>query len=373
MSAIAIVGIITVFICCILAAFLLVVPSSEKSFSNKFLAAFLFFTAVDISGWFILYCISPESFFEALRRICSFLQMPLFLGFVLTSCYSKIDLKIKDLIHLLPFLLAVLLLFPGSQLSGFEANTSNYYITSEEFYFVRWGLNIQHYLYMAMVFYSLFKCRAIFLQNYADERSKTLSWLFQFATISLAASSIAAIKSFYVELNISQEWFPVLQLIVGSIALAIMIWIAFKALLQPELFRGIDKNLKRVAKLAGNEDAMASKDKISKELSSLREYMEKEEPYLNSALSLRELADQMKLPFRELSRLINEQLDIHFFDFINQYRVKKAQQLLVSPESPNITYIMYEVGFNSKSSFNTAFKKHSGVTPSEYKRRKKAF
>ena len=57
--------------------------------------------------------------------------------------------------------------------------------------------------------------------------------------------------------------------------------------------------------------------------------------------------------------------------FINEYRIKKAMSRLINPidDKETILEIMYEVGFNSKSSFNTLFKKQTGLTPSEYKKK----
>jgi len=83
------------------------------------------------------------------------------------------------------------------------------------------------------------------------------------------------------------------------------------------------------------------------------------------------LAKETGISSCELSILINHHLNKHFFDFINEYRIEKAMELLTNPERKEYTVleILYEVGFNSKSSFNTAFKKHTGLTPTEYRRR----
>ena len=97
--------------------------------------------------------------------------------------------------------------------------------------------------------------------------------------------------------------------------------------------------------------------------------MQSEEPFLNPTLSISELALQVGLPTKELSVLINHNLNQHFFDFINNYRVKKAMQILSNPEKSKLTIleILYEVGFNSKSTFNAAFKKYTHLTPTQYR------
>lgn len=98
--------------------------------------------------------------------------------------------------------------------------------------------------------------------------------------------------------------------------------------------------------------------------------MEKEEPYLDSSLSMYDLATQLDLNVKELSLLINHTLNQHFFDFVNYYRIRKAMSILEDPENSQLTIleVLYEVGFNSKSSFNTVFKKQAGMTPTQFRR-----
>ena len=94
------------------------------------------------------------------------------------------------------------------------------------------------------------------------------------------------------------------------------------------------------------------------------------EPFLNPTLSISNLAQQLHLPTRDLSVLINQDLNQHFFDFINAYRITKAKEILKDTSRSKLTIleILYEVGFNSKSSFNTAFKKHTGLTPTQFRK-----
>jgi AraC-like DNA-binding protein len=78
----------------------------------------------------------------------------------------------------------------------------------------------------------------------------------------------------------------------------------------------------------------------------------------------------MFIPTYQVSQLLNTKLNRKFFDFINQYRINEAKRILSGPEGKvkNIMQIAYDVGFNSKSSFNTAFKKFAGTSPSKFKK-----
>jgi AraC-like DNA-binding protein len=100
----------------------------------------------------------------------------------------------------------------------------------------------------------------------------------------------------------------------------------------------------------------------------LGQLMEKEEPYLNQRLSIGEVAEMIKTNVHTLSRVINEGYQKNFYDFINHYRIQKFIQLANHEKFKHLTFlaIAMEVGFSSKSAFNRAFKKTTGVTPSEY-------
>ncbi len=106
-------------------------------------------------------------------------------------------------------------------------------------------------------------------------------------------------------------------------------------------------------------------------LRKLLRYMKAEKPYLDSELTVKRLATGLSVSHRELSQVINESAGMHFYDFVNRYRVEAAKRMLqesILKDEMSILGIAYEVGFNSKSSFNTAFKKATGITPSQYRK-----
>lgn len=106
-------------------------------------------------------------------------------------------------------------------------------------------------------------------------------------------------------------------------------------------------------------------------LAGLRTWMDTQKPYLDPVLTIEDLAGQLDVPVKVLSQVINESLGQNFFDFVNSYRVEEAKKLLANARDPKITVfeVMYQAGFNSKSSFNTAFKKNALTTPGAYKKK----
>jgi AraC-like DNA-binding protein len=102
----------------------------------------------------------------------------------------------------------------------------------------------------------------------------------------------------------------------------------------------------------------------------LLEYFKEEDPYLNGKLSLNEVAGHLEISSNHLSQVLNEELEMSFFDFVNSYRVNEFKSKLEDPGKDHYTLlgIAYECGFNSKASFNGIFKKFSGLTPSQFAR-----
>lgn len=102
-------------------------------------------------------------------------------------------------------------------------------------------------------------------------------------------------------------------------------------------------------------------------LEKLKSIMDTEKPFLQSDFSLPQLADRLKLSVHIVSQVINDGLGKSFFEMAAEYRVETAKQLLKDQPNIKIEEIAEQVGYNSKSSFNTAFKKITGKTPSEFR------
>ncbi|MEP4531896.1 MAG: helix-turn-helix domain-containing protein [Cyclobacteriaceae bacterium] len=102
----------------------------------------------------------------------------------------------------------------------------------------------------------------------------------------------------------------------------------------------------------------------------LRSFVTSERPYLNPSLTLRLLAHQTEIHPNQLSWLLNEFVGKNFNEFINHERIAHFKKLVVDPDNSHISLIglAYESGFNSKTVFNTAFKKAEGMTPKEYQK-----
>ncbi len=95
--------------------------------------------------------------------------------------------------------------------------------------------------------------------------------------------------------------------------------------------------------------------------------MEEEKVYRDPNLTLKSLSARLLISPRFLSEIINEKLHRNFIELVNHYRIREARQILAAPDKQqSILEVSYQIGFNSKSAFNRAFKFFSGMTPSEF-------
>lgn len=108
-------------------------------------------------------------------------------------------------------------------------------------------------------------------------------------------------------------------------------------------------------------------EQLQSTLQKLKHVMQTEKPFLQPNFSLPDLAQKLNVSVHALSQVINDGLRKSFFEMIAEYRIEEAKILLKDQLNIKVEEIAEQVGYNSKSSFNTAFKKITGKTPSEYR------
>lgn len=365
---------VSIFISVLLAVFLLTVKTRHRV-SNVLFAVFLILNAIDICDPLFYGMEGGPSNLGMFKNMFVFLQIPVFYLYVLSVCYSDFKLKPQHLLHVLPFIITNLTLVP--RFYGVDTASKIFFIENRqnmiELKFNHILLHVQMIIYFVAVFRVLRKSKTLYLENYAGKSISSYNWLFQFTVILCIVYSIALLKNilkFSEYVHISEGIKAGLLLL----SLFIICWYLFKALNHPELFRNVDSKLKLVSELVseekGNEESAVSDIEYNEKLLRLKNYMTEKKPFLNSSLTIQDVSGEIEIPVRELSLLINHQLGQHFYDFVNTYRIENAMNMLKDETKSKVTIleILYEVGFNSKSSFNTAFKKHTGTTPTLYRK-----
>ncbi|NRB46492.1 MAG: helix-turn-helix transcriptional regulator [Saprospiraceae bacterium] len=111
-------------------------------------------------------------------------------------------------------------------------------------------------------------------------------------------------------------------------------------------------------------------EKLQNFYQQLEIHMHSQRPYLEPALTLNKLAEQINLSANQLSQVINTQTNGNFHDYINQFRIAAIKQALTESDE-QVIVLAYTYGFNSKSTFNDVFKRLTGVTPTQYRKQAK--
>lgn len=347
-----------IFFLMVLFSFFLFTVKSEKKMANRIFAIFLLVTALDLSGLFLIGFFMEHPNFRILKTSSTLLQMPLFYFYVLSVCYSDFRIKPKYWLHGALFLLFVLV---------FKITS----ISERSLFYFSIVVEVQYFSYIFAVFHALKRYKTIYLENYSNADRTGYQWLYQVTLFFCFAHVFVLLKMGALFLGSESNLIQVLYIIISIVALFIICWFVLTALYHPQLFTGIKTGLVPVHTILGQKETETEKDDETLEaIQKLLHFMESEKPYLDFELTLEKLASHLQMPDRDLSILINHHLGKHFFDFINEYRIDKAKEILENPDNRKLTIleVIYQVGFNSKSSFYTAFKKITHQTPTAYRK-----
>lgn len=352
----------------------LITVKTKNHLSNILFSVYIFIQALDTAAGFVsryLYPAYPG--YALLVSNLFFLLYPALFLYVLSVLYSDFKLKRIHLIHLTPYFLSNLIMVPrlflASREEKLELLLGNTYINLIEIKILYLLITIFILIYLGLIFYHILRCRNLIKENYSNDANHSYKWVLQFILFYSLTVLIGITKNLFMYAGLNTAYNIIMQIIPICIFVYIC-WIVFKALQTPDLFRGIESNLQLVKSFSLNKNKDRSHQEENPKIRELEDFMEKEEPFLDPSLTVFELSNQMGWSSRELSLLINNDLGQHFFDFVNSYRVNKAKMYLENYNAAqyNISEILYKVGFNSKSSFNTAFKKHAKLTPSQFRK-----
>lgn len=201
--------------------------------------------------------------------------------------------------------------------------------------------------------------------DFSNTDIEFLSWLKRFTIIYLVLIVIDVIR---LGLSIKIGWDLGEGEIITNLLIAVLIqYYIFQVIKNPErVFYSLyeSKKVKSIAVI--NEKHLKKLDNgFSKKLST---FMETEKPFLNPELKCHELAAMLSVTPHYLSKIINQDFNVNFYNFINKYRVEEFKEKVLKDENKNLTLsaVAQNVGFNSKSSFNRIFKSITLITPTQY-------
>jgi AraC-like DNA-binding protein len=365
LSLTQIISVIAIFQLIVFIIFLL--SKKYNRLPNRLLAAFLILQTLICFNYLIksllVYHTESAFYFLLVGDPAFWVVSPVLYFYVRSLCYSDFRLQISDLLHLAPaFLIFMMIVLSFVLSNGASMHEISYikwiYGKSNPQFFISLLMYIQFLIYNILSLKIISEYRSKLKMFVSSTHHIFLSWL-KFVIVGFMVAwiiNLGVVLLFF--FNVPFNFDP------GSISFAAFLIffnvMFFKGWNQSDVFSGIEEKKKQTTILSQKE--------TDKFLEVLYKHIEQERPYLDPELSLKKLSESVSIPVRQLSHLINLNSGSNFYDFINNFRIEMAKkQLIISEKEKTISEIFYDSGFNTKSSFNTAFKKETGMTPSEFR------
>lgn len=213
-------------------------------------------------------------------------------------------------------------------------------------------------IYLATALRLQARHRRQMMEEFANIERKSLDWLRALLVVFAAAWLFYAIKQALWLSGISVPAFNIALAFTEALAIAAF---AYLGLHQPDL--PADQAAKPGP---APRRPILSEQRLSKTATKLIDALNKDQLYADPNLSLRKLSDLTGVTKNHISETLSQHLGVNFFDFVNSHRADEAKRLLTETDL-SVLDISLEVGFNSRSTFNAAFKKHVGLPPSTYR------
>ena len=377
---------------------LLVAGKKEKGLSDYIFLTWLLILLVNVSTFIIIIRYNyPASFAGRIlvefSEASVFLHGPIFLFYTLSVTTTSFKVGFRQTLHLIPFALCLGILISGIILSRGVTSATRQVLTVLKM--------ISLLVYTLNVIIQLQKHRNRIEKIFSNTESKYLGWL-KFLAWGIFIVWIISTAGM-VLYNFSAFKIPQYGGEAGNLALCGLIFlIGYFGVRQEAIFNftkrdgssispeeiilnmepergnnarrpdGIIPDEKPTLKLSNDKykNSGLSRQKSLELFETLTTLMQDKKPYQESELTLFTLAKQLNIHPNHLSQMINQHSNQNFFDYINEHRVNDVKKALLYPKYDNHSFlgIAHEFGFNSKASFNRAFKKFTGVTPSEFKK-----
>lgn len=353
----------------------------EKITSDLLLAIVLLITSyhqtsytIGFMDWYDTY---PATKINYYLVDLSLLLAPLIFLYIKSTTTLGFKLRNVPKWHFIPVLIYVLfkvvILIYDSNQEGFDKVQNGLMVVNFEWKYLNPIVflfkTLQMLLYLAFSFQLLFQFREKVKHFFANTYKLELNWLQNFliaySLLYLFNSVETVVNEVIIDLSWTQEWWYYLLSGIAIIYVGVKGYFTRLNELQSVEFASY--------KVPPSKNEIKPKSKIvSHQLEQRKEtitaFFDQEKPYLNQELTLTGLAAMLSMSREELSDIINQGFDSRFNDFINGYRIEETKKMISDGKhkSYSLLGLAYEAGFNSKATFNRAFKKAESQSPSEY-------
>jgi AraC-like DNA-binding protein len=322
-----------------------------KTKANWILATLLFFKFCNLFSNILLQSqhdllVSYHHYFIAII----YLLAPLFYLYTKAVTNPEFKFKPSQLLHFIIYPTTVaLFIFSGYRLSKLA------YIL-----LVEGVLILQNLIYFLFIYKQINHYRQAIHQHYSNTKQMEVSWLAFFYSLYIASLLLFAVSILYNQVTGKLE---LVSFVIETFSLLLYMLIVFYGL----KFQFRFKDQLKVSESNGSKlFDPEQKNEIGLKLTG---YMERYKPYKNPEITILQLSIDAGIPVRELSAYINSELDKNFFEFINGYRLGESLTQMANEKlaKKTILEILYDSGFNSKSTFYDVFKKQFNCSPQKYR------
>jgi AraC-like DNA-binding protein len=325
--------------------------------ANKILSVLLFLFSLSIA----LHALGHKGYIvflpdhEAIITVLMYLFNPLVYLFIIIQTGKIKNLKPVQAFHFAPAVVIFLFLVSSNKISGPGA-VNAIIIFKETIYFL---IMVQYFIYTFLSIREIIIYRELIRTSSSIYDIGTLKWigillgLNMFTwLIALIIIIISEITSLYFK-NWDYVWlFASLYIyLIGYFALNREEAVYVDRRFIPDKYKG----------------SGLSAEKAEQILQRLQKSMAEDRIFLTEDLTITALATELDTTIHQLSQVINESFKMNFSEYINRHRIEEARRLIDADRQLNIAAVAFSVGFNSLSSFNSAFKKFTSTTPSQYK------
>ncbi len=371
MNTVLVTNIITIVNLAVLGIILL--QKRPLSLHNVVLSILVFIPAVAVLFNTLLYydLVDDFSFTLFLTFNLNMLWSPAFLLYVLLMTGVIIRPKLHHLLHFIPLCISLavitpIMFLPDNQFLSFVEISKK--VLPWQYNLVNVILAVQSIGYVTASSIVLNKYNKDIKNLFSDIRKISVFWLQGMILIgTILFVTIFPPIIYFKKLDYFLYFLPI------GLNCAYL-YIVYKTLSTPVLFT---PQVREVLNLNREVQTIAKKVETEKECPELKQTAESlssffrvHKPYLIPELNIKMLSENTGISIHTISATLNQYFGQNFYDFINSYRIRHAQQLLSNQDSDKYTIetLATESGFRSRSVFYTAFRKETGVTPSEYKK-----
>ncbi len=351
---------------------ILLFSKKDKTLTDNLLSLWLATIGIHLTGYFIYHQGYWETYPHLIGITAPFplLYGPFLFLYLTYSIKQSNKLKPIDYLHFGPVIFSYLYMIPfyffyspEEKVMVDKGEIDDYGIFSSILLF---GMIISGIVYSIISYRKLIQRKKIVLDNFSYDNRISLNWL-QYAIVGIGFVFITAAIVIILREGVGVQFPFNADILFYSIIVGFVVFVGYSGIRQQDLFS--DNDTEEIDLV--NTESEYKKSGLKADIAVIKHkellyLMEEEKPFLNPKLTLSDLSQRLDMSTNNMSQLINQYEGVNFYDFVNQYRVEEF--ILKAQKNKDFSLLAhaYDAGFNSKSSFNSIFKKFKSETPSQY-------